>query len=99
MRAQHGNTVVEIWKIDPENINEDWVNKAFENELIWWNMSDKKVLMVNNSGSILTGILPKKKIAGLSVSMGELGGYLVKSTDNNLTIVDEKHFEKEYTLS
>ncbi len=53
MRAKYGNSVVEIWKIDPQNIDENWVKQAFEDQIIWWNMSDKKVLMVNNAGNAL----------------------------------------------
>lgn len=98
MRAKYGNSVVEIWKIDPQNINKNWVKQAFEDQIIWWNMSDKKVLMVNNAGNALTGILPKMKIVGLSVSMGVAGWYLVKSVDNNYKVIDEKHFKKEYSL-
>lgn len=52
MRAKYGNSVVEIWKIDSQNIDEDWVKQAFEDQIIWWNMSDKKILMVNNTGQL-----------------------------------------------
>ena len=98
MRAKYENSVVEIWKIDSQNIDEDWVKQAFEDQIIWWNMSDKKILMVNNTGSALTGILPKMKITGLSVSMGGTGWYLIKSSDNIYKVIDEKHFKKEYSL-
>jgi hypothetical protein len=98
MRAKHGNFDVEIWKIDPKNINEDWVKQAFDSQIIWWNMPDRKVLIVNNSGTALTGILPKMKISGLGVSMGVIGWYLVKTADNNYRVIDENQLKKQYSL-
>ncbi|TRW71881.1 hypothetical protein [Lactococcus lactis] len=61
MKAKHGNSVVDTWRIS-KYYDEDWVIEGFKTRKIYWQKNDSELLCVPQAWS---------------TAVGKLGEYLV----------------------
>ncbi|MDR2833214.1 MAG: hypothetical protein LBV67_05830, partial [Streptococcaceae bacterium] len=72
------------WKIDAQNITDEWVKEAFKKKQIYWSNADKTMLR--------TGVL-------WMISIGRSGDYLILEEDRgNYYMLPEDSFYKKFKL-